>query len=174
MALHVADTRAAVILVDEIAQVRAEGPVTKLLFMQQVQIALLIDVFELRVPGANQRLLFVKTVFGARVVETVRHDGGSRPGREVLHVRGVTQAHGGVLTCLQAQARELSGHQRGALEGLWQQAPVIVAQQRNIRHELAEHQLGVGHTHFCRHPRAPVVVGGVTIVVHRQQLRSER
>ncbi|MNR16616.1 hypothetical protein D3C85_1332280 [compost metagenome] len=76
------------------------------------------------------------------------------------------------MTALQAQAGKFPGHQRGALEGLWQQASVVVAQQRNIRHELAEHQLGLGHSHFCRQPRAPVVAGGATIVMHRQQLRT--
>ncbi|MNI53833.1 hypothetical protein D3C73_1086890 [compost metagenome] len=76
------------------------------------------------------------------------------------------------MTGLQAQAGEFPGHQHGALEGLRQQAAVVVAQQGNVRHQFAEHHFGVGNAHFRRQPRAPVIVGGAAIVMHRQQLRT--
>ncbi|MNN54750.1 hypothetical protein D3C81_1695830 [compost metagenome] len=73
---------------------------------------------------------------------------------------------------MQVQSRQLSGHQHGALKGLWQQAAVIVAQQRDVRHELAEHQFCGGQAHFGGHANAPVIVGGSSVVVHRKQFRT--
>ncbi|MNN91482.1 hypothetical protein D3C81_2096040 [compost metagenome] len=46
-ALDVADTRLAIFLVDEVSQVGTQHPVAHRLLVQQVEVALLIDVFEL-------------------------------------------------------------------------------------------------------------------------------
>lgn len=110
--------------------------------MQQVEVALLVDILQLRMPGANQRTLLVETVFCAGVVEAVRGNPGGGPGRKVLHIGRVAQADLAVLAGLQAQAFDFPRVEHGATEGLRQQAAIVVAQQRNIRQQLTHLQLG--------------------------------
>ncbi len=56
--VEVAGQRAAVFLADEVAEVGTQGPVTHGLAVAQVEILLLINVAEFRVPDADLRALF--------------------------------------------------------------------------------------------------------------------
>lgn len=102
-ALDTADARLAIVPVDEVTEVGTQRPIPYSLTMQQVEVALLVDVLQLRMPDADQRTLLVETLLGTGVVETVRSHPWRSPGRKILHVRRVAQANLTVLASLQAQ-----------------------------------------------------------------------
>ena len=91
--MYITDARTTVVLIDEIAEVGAQHPAAHWLLVLQVEIALLIDVFKLRMPDSDQGALLVEAVLATGVVERIGGHPRRGPGREVLHVRGVTQAH---------------------------------------------------------------------------------
>ena len=163
------DTRAAIVLINEVPQIGAQHPVTHRLFVQQIEIALLINIRQLRMPRPHLGTLFIETVLSPRVVESVRGHTRRSPRREILHVRRIAQTHGPVLPCLQPQAFNLPGHQHGATEGLRQQSPIVVTQHRNIRQQFANLHFRLRKTRLGRQPCPAKVIGRATIAVHRQQ-----
>ena len=163
------DTRAAIVLVDEVTQIGAQHPVTHRLFVQQIEIALLIDIRQLRMPCPHLGTLLIETVLSPRVVESIGGHARRRPRRQILHVRRIAQAHGPVLPRLQPQTFNLPGHQHGATEGLRQQSPIVVTQHRNIRQQFANLHFRLRKTGLGRQPCPAKIVCRATIAVHRQQ-----
>ena len=167
-AADLADTRTAIVLVDKITEVGAQHPIAYRLFVQHVEIALLIDIRQLRMPHADLRTLLIEAIFRTGIIESVRGHPRRSPGREILHIRRVAQAYSPVLPSLQPQAFNLFGHQHGPAEGLGQQATIVIAQHRNIRQQLANFQLGCRKAGLGRQPRTTKIVGCAPITVHRQ------
>ncbi|MNZ60243.1 hypothetical protein D3C78_783080 [compost metagenome] len=168
-ALDVSDARLAVFLVDEVTEVGAQYPVAHWLFVQHVEVALLINIFKLRMPRTNQRALLVEAVLGTSVVEPVRRHPRCCPGRKVLHVGGVAQAHLSVLTGLQAQAFDFPRVEHAAAKRLRQQATIVITQQWNVRQQLTHLEFSGRNAHLGRQASAPEIVCRTPVVVHRQQ-----
>lgn len=72
LVVEVTGQRAAVLLADEVAEVGAQGPVAQGLAVGQVEVLLLVNVTEFRVPDTDLRALFIERIFTAAEVETVR------------------------------------------------------------------------------------------------------
>ena len=171
VAADLADAGAAIVPVNEVAKIGPQHPVAHQLLVQQIEIALLVDIFQLRMPQPHLGALLIETVLGTRVIEAVGGDPRRSPGREVLHIRRVAQADGSVLTRLQPQPFDLFGNQHGTAQSLRQQATIVVAQHWNIRQQLAELQLSSGKTRLRRHPGTAEIVSGATVIMYRQQFR---
>ena len=172
VAADLTDAGTAIILVNEVTKIGPQHPVADRLLVQQIEIALLVDIFQLRMPQPHLGALLIETVLGTRVIEAVGGYPRRSPGRKILHIRRVAQADRSVLTRLQPQPFDLFGDQHGTAESLRQQAAIVVAQQRNIRQQLTELQLRSGKARFRRNPGTAEIVSGATVIVYRQQFRT--
>ena len=123
-------------------------------------------------PDTDLGTLLVEAIVCPRIVKTVRRHARCRPRRQLLHVRRITQADLAVLTGLYRQPFDLFGHQHGPAEGLREQATVVIAQHRHVRHQLTDFDFSGREAHFCRHPGTAEIVCGAPIAAHRQQLRT--
>ncbi|MNN44253.1 hypothetical protein D3C81_1585340 [compost metagenome] len=120
LVVEVTGLGAAVFLADEVAQVGPQGPVADGLAVGQVEVLLLVDVAQFRVPDADLRALFIERVFTAAEVETVGGERGFSVHEHVFHARVIARAVFLELTAIQRQAADFGGRHLGALEGLRQ------------------------------------------------------
>ncbi|MNZ87502.1 hypothetical protein D3C78_1063620 [compost metagenome] len=172
LVVEVTGLGAAVFLADEVAQVGAQGPVADGLAVGQVEVLLLVDVAQFRVPDADLRALFIERVFTAAEVETVGGERRFSVHEHVFHARVVTRAVFLELTAIERQATDFGGGHLSALEGLRQRAAIVGTQDRQHRHPFTDLQFGFRDLAFERHAEPAEIVGGAAVVVDRQQLRA--
>ncbi|MNP13925.1 hypothetical protein D3C76_1062270 [compost metagenome] len=142
--------------------------------MGQVEVLLLVDVGQFRVPDADLGAFFVEGVFTAAEVETVGGERAAAVHRHVFHARVVARAVGAELAAVEGQAADFGGGHLATAEGLRQGAAVVGAQDRQYRHPFTDLQFGLRHLALEGHAQATEVIGRTTVIVHRQQLRTGR
>ncbi|MDT4855668.1 hypothetical protein FQZ97_900310 [compost metagenome] len=157
----------AFVTVEEQSQVRAQGPARQPLPVHQVQIALPVDVVQLRMPGTGQGTFVIEAVLDTCVVEAIRTRRGCGPGRQLLHIRRVAQAHLSEMPGVQPQPLDLAGNQRRPPEGLRQEPAIVIAQHGDIGEHLAKLQFAGRNPQLQRRSGATIVPGRTTVVVHR-------
>ncbi len=136
--------------------------------MQQLEIVLLVDVFQTGMPGAHLGL-GAKLVFAAGEVEAVGADAGVE---HIVHAAVVARAVLPHLPAIERQALDLLGGDHSALEGLRQRSAVVRAQDRQYHHPLADTHFGFGQLGLRRDGQAAEVIRRMPIAgcaMHRQQ-----
>ncbi|MDT4849833.1 hypothetical protein FQZ97_839630 [compost metagenome] len=161
----------------EVAEVGAEHPVADRLAVLEAEVALVIDILQLGVPGADRGAVGVEGVVGAAIVEAVRADqpagvaqrDETEHGAQFLITGLVAQAGGTQLAALQGQPGDLVGDDAGALIGRRQQADIAEVQHRQHQLLFADLQLGLRQPDLEGRTQTTIVIGRPALIGHRQQ-----
>ena len=167
LVVQVAGLGGAFVLAGDVAQVGAQYPVADRLAVGQLQVALLVDIFQAGMPGADHGVVAVELELAATEVEvTALNFIEGHVGKPCFTTLAVLPE----LAAVQGQAVDLVGSQLRALEGLRQRTTIVRTQDRQHGEPFADLQLGVGQLGLGGDGDTTEFVGRAAVVMHRQHV----